>query len=69
MKKKGIDSNLVRKIKGIYEKMYKMIKTKEVTEKFRMKKGIRRGCVMSPALFNLYGLCRFRCGTDHTREE
>lgn len=22
---------------------------------------------MSPALFNLYGLCRFRCGTDQER--
>lgn len=67
MKKKGIDSNLVRKIKGIYEKMYKMIKTKEVTEKFKMKKRIKQNCVMSPALFNLYGLCRFRCGTDQER--
>lgn len=44
-----------------------MIKTKEVTEKFKMKKRIKQGCVMSPALFNLYGLCRFRCGTDQER--
>lgn len=42
MEKKGIDKNLIGRIKGIYKETNGMMRTKKgLTEKFRMKKRVR----------------------------
>lgn len=55
MEEKGINQQLIRKIKDLYIDNKIRIRTMEVlTDGFRTTLGVRQGCVLSPALFNLY---------------
>lgn len=55
MEEKEIKTGLIRRMRKIYEDTEVTIRSKEgLTRRFRVKKGVRQGCVMSPALFNLY---------------
>ena len=60
MKKKkllqyGVDVNMVKLIKNMYEKTSQMLKINgKVTSPFKTYKGVRQGCILSPRLFNLF---------------
>ncbi|XP_024891452.1 trichohyalin-like [Temnothorax curvispinosus] len=55
MEEKEVERSLINKIKEIYKETEVTIRTKDgFTRCFKTKKGVRQGCVMSPALFNLY---------------
>lgn len=52
---KGIEEQLIRRIRSLYKETRVRIRTKEGTSSsFNTKKGVRQGCVLSPILFNLY---------------
>lgn len=55
MEEKGIDCKLINRIRRIYENTEMSIRTKDgLTRGFMTKKDVRQGCVLSPALFNIY---------------
>ncbi|KMQ86480.1 hypothetical protein RF55_14524 [Lasius niger] len=55
MEEKGVDGSLIKRIKKIYEETEVVIRTKDgLSQSFITKKGVRQGCVLSPALFSLY---------------
>lgn len=55
IKKKGIESDIIRRIRKIYEETELTIRTKDgLTRNFNTKKGVRQEYVLSPVLFNLY---------------
>jgi len=52
---KGINNQLIGRIKKIYGETEVVVRTREgYTEEFKTRKGVRQGCVMSPILFNVY---------------
>ena len=51
----GINGNVLKLIKDLYQKTQCAIKTNNgITEFFKYTKGVRQGCPLSPTLFNLY---------------
>src|SRR6218665_2187502 len=51
----GILKDLIQLLKGLYEDQSKVIRTEfGDTDRFKIKKGERQGCILSPFLFNLY---------------
>ena len=51
----GVDVNMIRLIKDMYDKTTQVLKMNgKVTTPFRTHKGVRQGCVLSPRLFNLF---------------
>ncbi len=51
----GVGGKLLCAIKSFYEKASAMVKiSRETSEHFEIKVGLRQGCVMSPWLFNIY---------------
>ena len=51
----GIRGSLAKAVKSMYVNCEACVKIKEDnSEWFPVKKGVRRGCVMSPWLFNVY---------------
>jgi len=51
----GIPKHLVKLLKGLYVDQEAVIRTEYGdTEKFKIRKGVRQGCILSPFLFNLY---------------
>lgn len=55
LEEKGISIGLINRIRRLYEGTKTMIRTEEgLTDSFCTSKGVRQGCVLSPALFNLY---------------
>ena len=50
----GIPKHLIQ-LKGLYEDQIAVIRTEYGdTNRIRIKKGVRQGCILSPFLFNLY---------------
>jgi hypothetical protein len=46
---------LIQLLRGLYEDQVAVIRTEfGDTDKFKIKKGVRQGCILSPVLFNLY---------------
>lgn len=55
LKDKGIEEQLISRIRSLYKETRVVIRTKEgTTDSFITKKGVRQRCVLSPTLFNLY---------------
>lgn len=55
MEEKGVEQGLMERIKKIYKETVVTIRTQNgFTKCFKTRKGVRQGCVMSPALFNLF---------------
>jgi len=51
----GIPKHLIQLLKGLYEDQIAVIRTEYGdTDRIRIKKGVRQGCILSPFLFNLY---------------
>ena len=51
----GIDDKDLQIITNIYLEQTAVVRTRHgITEEFQVKKGVRRGCILSPSLFNLY---------------
>src|SRR6218665_718746 len=51
----GIPKHLIQLLKGLYEDQSAVIRTEfGDTDRFKIKKGVRQGCILSPFLFNLY---------------
>ena len=51
----GIPKHLIQLLRGLYEDQVAVIRTEfGDTDKFKIKKGVRQGCILSPVLFNLY---------------
>ena len=49
----GIPKHLIQLLKGLYEDHTAVIRTEYGdTDKFRIRKGVRQGCILSPFLFN-----------------
>lgn len=55
MEDMGISKYLIERIKELYEETSAYVRTEEgSTEEFWIRKGVRQGCLLSPALFSLY---------------
>ena len=51
----GIPKHLIQLLKGLYENQSAVIRTEfGHTDRFKIKKGVRQVCSLSPFLFNLY---------------
>src|SRR6218665_1622832 len=51
----GIPKHLIQLLRGFYEDQSAVIRTEfGDTDRFKIKKGVRQGCILSPFLFNLY---------------
>src|SRR6218665_3228042 len=51
----GIPKHLIQLLKGLYEDQSAVIRTEfGDTDTFKIKKGVRQGCILSRFLFNLY---------------
>src|SRR6218665_881645 len=51
----GIPKHLIQLLKGLYEDQSAVIRTEfGDTDRFKIKNGVRQGCILSPFLFNLY---------------
>ena len=51
----GIPKHLIQLLKGLYEDQIAVIRTEYGdTNRIRIKKRVRQGCILSPFLFNLY---------------
>ena len=50
-----IPKHLIQLLKGLYEDQSAVIRTEfGDTDRFKIKKGVRQGCILSPFVFNLY---------------
>ena len=54
MRKYNIKANLVRTIKQLYDKATSAVQNGSIGEWFRISVGVRRGCPLSPTLFNTF---------------
>src|SRR6218665_2303 len=51
----GIPKHLIQLLKGLYGDQSAVIRTEfGETDRLKIKKGVRQGCILSPFLFNLY---------------
>src|SRR6218665_2099561 len=51
----GIPKHLIQLLQGLYEDQSAVIRTEfGDTDRFKIKKGVKQGCILSPFLFNLY---------------
>ena len=55
LKEMGIPDHLICLLKNLYAGQEAIVRTgHEMTDWFQMGKGVSRGCILSPCLFNLY---------------
>ena len=55
LKKYGVQGRLLRAIQGLYQDSEAAVKVgEETTDWFKVQRGVRQGCPMSPWLFNIY---------------
>ena len=55
MKQYGVQGRLLRAIQGLYKDSEAAVKVgEETTDWFKVQRGVRQGCPMSPWLFNIY---------------
>ena len=54
MRQYGVTGRLLDAVKGMYEGCRASVKMGGMSEYFKIDRGVRQGCVMSPWLFNLY---------------
>lgn len=55
LEEKDLGGRMIRRIRRMYEDTRVVVRIEEgIKSPFRMRKGVRQGCVMSPLLFNLY---------------
>ena len=51
----GVPSHLICLLKNLYADQVAAVRTEQrLTEWFKIEKGVRQGCILSPYLFNLY---------------
>ena len=68
MKEMGIPGHLINLIKNLYTNQEATVRTiYGETKWFKIQKGVRQGCILSPFLFNLYAESVIRkAGLDDT---
>ena len=55
LKQYGVEGRLLRAVQGMYKNSEAAVKVgEEITEWFKVQRGVRQGCPMSPWLFNIY---------------
>ena len=55
LKQYGVEGRLLRAVQGMYKDSEAAVMVgEEMTEWFEVQRGVRRGCLMSPWLFNIY---------------
>jgi hypothetical protein len=65
LKEMGVPIHLIYLIRNLYENNTSLIKMENhISPEFKVKKGVRQGCILSPTLFNLYTECIMRRITD-----
>ena len=53
--KSGVSSKFVRIVKDIYDKSFSCVKVEnKLSDTFKLNIGLRQGCILSPALFNIF---------------
>jgi hypothetical protein len=61
----GVPNHLILLIKSLYNNNYARVRINgELTDSFRVTKGVRQGCILSPILFNIYGEWIMRKATE-----
>src|SRR5688572_5731917 len=70
LKEMGIPTHLIMLLKSLYENQEAVVRTEHGdTGKFRIGKGVRQGCILSPVLFNLYAERIIRMAELETADE
>ena len=66
----GIPKHLIQLLRGLYEDQIAVIRTEYGdTDRFKIRKGVRQGCILSPVLFNMYAERIMRqAGMDEAEE-
>ena len=54
LKEMGIPDHLTHPLRNLYVGQKTTVRTGHGTDRFQIGKGVRKGCILSPCLFNLY---------------
>ncbi|CAH2223431.1 Hypothetical predicted protein [Pelobates cultripes] len=69
LKEMGVPDHLIRLLKNLYVDQEATVRTEHgTTEWFKIRKGVRQGCILSPYLFNLYAqYIMHKAGLDESK--